>query len=187
MSHRKKTIFLILVVLAGLAALWWLSQEQGNGSRHLLLSGNIELRTVHLGFKVPGRIIELNVEEGDSITKGTVIARLEADELLRQRDQSLAALVVSQSRIKELQAALEFQTESVEAQIEQRRAERDQAGLLLEQLLSGSREQEIDEARAALRRSQAEADRAHSDWERAQTLYRNQDISTAQHDQFRSV
>ncbi len=51
---------------------------------------------------------------------------------------------------------------------------------------SGSRPEEIQEAKAAVDSAQAEYDRAKRDWERAQTLYKNDDISTAQYDQYRS-
>jgi HlyD family secretion protein len=53
-------------------------------------------------------------------------------------------------------------------------------------LKNGSRPQEIQEATAAVEAANAEFDRSKKDWERAQRLYKNDDISTSQYDQFRT-
>jgi HlyD family secretion protein len=54
------------------------------------------------------------------------------------------------------------------------------------ELKNGSRPQEIQEARAAVEAAQSEFDRAKKDWDRSQPLYKNDDISTQQYDQFRN-
>jgi HlyD family secretion protein len=56
----------------------------------------------------------------------------------------------------------------------------------LQELESGARPQEIQEAKAAVDSAQSEFERAGRDWERAQTLYKNDDISAAQYDQYRN-
>jgi HlyD family secretion protein len=53
-------------------------------------------------------------------------------------------------------------------------------------LKNGSRPQEKLDARASVEAAQAEVDRAKKDWDRAQPLFKNDDISTQQYDQFRS-
>jgi len=61
-----------------------------------------------------------------------------------------------------------------------------QLNTMLQELKNGSRPQEIQEAKAAVDSAQAEYERAKRDWDRAQPLYKNDDISTAQYDQYRS-
>ena len=56
----------------------------------------------------------------------------------------------------------------------------------LAELKNGSRPQEKQDARAAVDAAKAEADRAKKDYERAQTLIRNDDISQAQFDQYKN-
>ena len=188
MSQTKKRvlpILLLMVVLGLVAFLWW--DGTGEEEPDIFLSGNIELTTMKLAFTVPGRLIELNVEEGNAVKKGMIIARLEQQQLLRQREQALATLASAQSRLAELEAFLQYQTENVEAQIEQRRAELMLARATLEELLSGSRVQEIAEARAVLERVQTEQEKARRDWERAETLYEKEDISTSQFDQYQAA
>ena len=187
MTDKKKIVPVLLIVLLGLVVFLWLRDGREEFSDSIFLSGNIELTTMNLAFTVAGRLIELNVEEGDPVQKGMIIARLEQQQLLHQREQGLATLASSRSRLAELEAFLEYQTENVEAQIEQRRAELMQTQATLDEVLSGSREQEVAEARAILERVQSEYERARRDWERAETLYEKEDISTSQHDQFKTA
>ena len=187
-TDKKKIIpVLLLIVVLGLFTFFWLREGREESSDSIFLSGNIELTTMNLAFTVAGRLIELNAEEGEPVKKGMIIARLEQQQLLHQSEQALATLASSRSRLAELEAFLEYQTENVEAQIEQRRAELMQTGATLDELLSGSRKQEVEEARAILERVQSEYERARRDWERAETLYEKEDISTSQHDQFKTA
>ena len=43
----------------------------------LSVSGNLELTQVDISFKVPGKLVELNVDEGYYVKKGQVIARID--------------------------------------------------------------------------------------------------------------
>jgi HlyD family secretion protein len=115
------------------------------------------------------------------------LAALDRDQVMRQRDQAEAGLAATRSRLRELEATLAYQISRTEAQIEQQKAELKQARAYLDQLLSGTRDQEIEEALAGLQRVASEAERARLDWERAQTLYQNEDISASQRDQFKST
>ena len=157
--RTDKKIFipvLVLIVLLGLVVFLWQRGGREESSDSIFLSGNIELTTMNLAFTVAGRLIELNAEEGEPVSKGMIIARLEQQQLLHQREQALATLAASRSRLAELEAFLVYQTENIEAQIEQRRAELMQAQATLNELLAGSREQEVAEAQAILERVQAE-------------------------------
>ncbi len=184
---KKKLIPLVLVILLGLGLYVYLDETQNGVSSSILLSGNIELRTVNLAFKVPGKLVNLMVEEGNTVSQGMTIAALDREQVLRQREQAAAGLTGAQSRLRELEAALAYQRGRMEAQIEQQAAELKQARAHLDLLLSGTRNQEIEEARAALERVATDAEKARLDWGRAQTLYRDEDISTAQRDQFKSA
>ena len=187
-TDKKKIIpVLLLIVLLGVVVFLWLRGEREESSDSIFLSGNIELTTMNLAFTVAGRLIELNAEEGDPVSKGMIIARLEQQQLLHQRERALATLASSRSRVAELEAFLLYQRENVEAQIEQRRAELIQTQAALDELLSGSREQEVAEARAILERVQSEYEKARKDWVRAETLYEKEDISTSQHDRFKAA
>jgi HlyD family secretion protein len=66
-----------------------------------------------------------------------------------------------------------------------KRAALQQAELRLTELLNGNRKEEVEQARASLVSAQATQKQAAADWERAQTLFKNDDISAQQFDQFK--
>ena len=67
-----------------------------------------------------------------------------------------------------------------------RNAELNQSTAKLDELLNGSRKQDIQQAEAAVTDAKAQLEFARLDWERAQTLFKNEDISKQQYDQSRT-
>ena len=62
---------------------------------------------VKISSDVSGEITELNVQEGDSVTKGQLLARIYADIYASQRDEASARVVQSQATVANSQAALD--------------------------------------------------------------------------------
>lgn len=177
----------VVTTLAGLAAAGLASCSLGGrGGGNIRLSGNIELTQVDIAFKTSGRLIELSVDEGDPVTAGRVIARLDTDQLQQQRNRDHAALVATETALPQLQTTIEQRKASLEAELELRKAEVHQAEAVLNELLAGSRQQQISESKAAVEQARAQLLQAQQDWERAQVLYKNDDISTAQRDQYKA-
>jgi len=182
----KKRIFIILIVLvlagAGVYAFHAMGRTPDN---RLMVSGNIELTEVNIAFKTSGRLIERNADEGDRVKRGTVIARLDRDQLLAQRQMQQAGLESAQSQLAQAESALAWEKASLAADVEQRTADIASNEARLAELRNGSRPQEKLDARAAVEGAESEAQRAKADWDRAQPLFKNDDISKAQYDQFR--
>jgi len=151
----------------------------------LTLYGNIELTQVDMAFKIPGKLIELRVDEGDAVQKGMTLARLDTLQLDRQKTRDAAAQVGAESQIPQLETSIERQKASLAAETDLRRAQLAQAQARLEELLAGSREQEIRQAQAMVEETKSQYQQAAQDWERAQVLHKNDDISTSQFDQYR--
>jgi HlyD family secretion protein len=183
----KKKIILTLVVLAAVAAAIYAFRRNGRTpANRIAVSGNIELTEVNIAFKTAGKLLERTVDEGDAVKRGQLVARLDRDQLLAQRDRERAALASAQSQLAQAESALAWQKDTTAADVEQRRADlaANQAKLL--EMKNGSRPQEVQEAKAAVDSAQSEQERAKRDWDRAQALYKNDDISTAQYDQYRN-
>jgi HlyD family secretion protein len=184
---RKRIIIIVLVLLAALGAYLLLFDRGGkNANDQIIVSGNIELTEVNIAFKTSGRLIERTVDEGGVVKRGELIARLDRDQLLAQRDREAAGLQSANSQLAQAETALAWQRGNQAAELDQRKAELASTAARLQELKSGSRPQEIQEAKAAVDSAQSEFDRAQRDWDRAQTLYKNDDISTAQYDQYRN-
>jgi HlyD family secretion protein len=183
-NQRMVVAGVVLVVVCIALFLWrpWKGKER----RVVRVSGNIELTEVDLAFKSAGRLASLAVAEGDLVKKGQLIAVLDREEIGYRRDSSEEALRSTESRLSQLHTAIAYQSEQIEGQVARSRAEVAQAEAALQELLNGSRQQEIEAARAAEERAASEYSRAQKDWERAQVLYKDEDISTAQFDDFRT-
>lgn len=184
---QKRILMVAVVLLVAIGAYLLFFRKAGhNAGDQITVSGNIELTEVNIAFKTSGRLIERTVDEGDSVKKGQLIARLDRDQLLSQRDRETAALESAKAMLAQAETSLAWQRENTAADLEQRRADLNAYQSRLRELKNGSRPEEIQEAKAAVDSAQAEFDRAKRDWDRAQSLYKNDDISTAQFDQYRS-
>ena len=179
-------ILLVLVAVAGAAVLAF----RGAGKRpedRLIVSGNIELTEVNIAFKTAGRLVERSVDEGDNVKKGQIIARLDRDQLAAQHDRETAAVASSEAQLAQARTGVDWQRATLRADIESKHADLAAAEAKLNEMKNGARPQEKVDAHAAVESASAELERAKRDWDRAQTLYKNDDISTAQFDQYRKA
>lgn len=175
----------ILAIVAIAGYLIWRNGHQNDPNR-IRLSGNIELKEYQISFKTAGRLIERAVDEGDSVKKGMFLARIDADQISQTRDRENASLQMADAQLAQMKTAVVFQRESTTGEIELRKAELAQAKAQLAALEAGSRPQEIQQAQAAVNDLRSQHEQATQDWERAQRLYKNDDISTQQYDQYRT-
>jgi HlyD family secretion protein len=183
---KKRLIVIAALLLAGLGTFLVFREMGTRPAKRILISGNIELTEVNLAFKTPGRLVERSVDEGDSLKKGQVVARIENDQLQGQHAAQEAVLAGAKTQLAQAESALEWQRQTLPAELAQRSADLASAEARLAELRNGARPQEKLDARAAVDSAQSELERARRDWDRAQTLYKNDDISTAQYDQYRN-
>lgn len=185
-----KKVIRIVVLLAALAAVGVALMRNGffkkDDPNHIRLSGNIELTQVDVSFKVPGRIIALNVREGDRVTKGALIAQIDQNTVAKQKVREQAGLASAEAQLSQVMTAVALQRETIEGDLQLRRAELRTAEANLADLLAGSRPQEIATARAQVEDMKTWLAQARNDWERAVVLYKNEDISKSQYEQFKS-
>ena len=186
----RKIIFrvLLLVILAAAGFYLWSSGRlfSRKDTNRLPVSGNIELTQVDISFKVPGKLVELDVDEGAFVKKGQVIARIDRDQMESQRNRDEASVVASESQFQQIETGVRWQRATLESDIALKKAEVRAAQARLDLLLAGSRPQEIQQAQAAVADATAQRDQAKGDWDRSQTLFKNDDISKQQYDQART-
>ncbi len=182
----RKRILLIFLAVAAAGAGVYAIHENGRGpDDRIVVSGNIELTEINIGFKTAGRLIERDVDEGDSVRKDQIVARLDRDQLAAQRTREGAGLNSAEAQLAEALTTLEYQKATLASDVDARRADLAAAEAKLAELQNGSRPQEKQDAKAAVDSAQSEVARSKADWDRAQTLFKNDDISRAQFDQFR--
>ncbi|HTX35682.1 MAG TPA: efflux RND transporter periplasmic adaptor subunit [Bryobacteraceae bacterium] len=182
---RKRTLLIFLAVAAAGAGVYAIHENGRGPDNRIVVSGNIELTEINIGFKTAGRLIERDVDEGDSVKKGEIVARLDRDQLAAQRTREGAGLNSAEAQLAEALTTLDYQKATLASDVDARRADLAAAEAKLAELQNGSRPQEKQDAKAAVDSAQSEAVRSKADWDRAQTLYKNDDISRAQYDQYR--
>ena len=99
--------------------------------------------------------------------RGQIIARLDRDQLLAQREREAAGLASSESQLAQAQTSLEWQKATLAADIETAAAPISPSNeARLAELKNGARPQEKLDAKAAVDAAQSELDRAKKDWDR---------------------
>ena len=182
----KKAIIPIVLVAGVGAYVAWRMMKNGADQNVIRLSGNIELKEVDLSFKLPGRIEQLAVAEGDTVKAGQLIARMDSMELQRQREREGAGVESAASALVQLRTAIEYQAATIEGDVALKRADLAASEARLTELVNGSRPQELETSKAAVAEAVTQNEQTQKDWQRAQTLYKNDDISTAQFDAYRT-
>jgi HlyD family secretion protein len=122
----KKSVAIAVIALAATAAVFLSARYFGKrGEEHvLLLSGNMEVTETNTGFKPAGRVIDLLVDEGDSVRKGDLLARLDDAEAASVVAQQRAALQEAEVRLAELEAGSRPQEiEQAKADVQTQEAE----------------------------------------------------------------
>jgi RND family efflux transporter MFP subunit len=81
--------------------------KRGDVAAHLTVVGNlIGLQTVDVASRIAGRLISINVDLGDPVRRGQVLARVEDREVIEQVRQAEASLEVSKATIRQREADL---------------------------------------------------------------------------------
>lgn len=158
---RLLGVALVLGVLAYGGKAYWSNSGPGDG----FVSGNgrIEAVEINIATKLPGRVEEVMVREGEFVSEGQVVARMSMDVLQAQRDEARAQLRQAESQVLAIRAQLavrESETQAAEAVVLQRETELEAATRRLARTQAlvrdgASSSQELDDDRAQMRSAQA--------------------------------
>jgi HlyD family secretion protein len=97
----KKIIPIVIVLLGVVAGLGWCYHKYYHGRETTLtLYGNVDIREVTLGFRVPGKLAKLVYDEGDKVKAGEVIASLDAEPYRNQVANATAQVESLRARLK---------------------------------------------------------------------------------------
>jgi HlyD family secretion protein len=102
--NNKARLALALVLLAalGFGAWWWWSTAHTQTRGEITLYGNVDLRQVDLPFNGSERIAQVLVQEGDKVTRGQVLARLDTARLAPQVAKAEADVAMQQQVVNRL-------------------------------------------------------------------------------------
>lgn len=110
---------LAVVVVGGVMAWWlWPKDEKVSWQTHVVnrgdmvltatATGNLEPKSeITVGAEISGLIIQVMVAENDTVEKGEILARFDAEELTVNLEQSEARLALAMASVAENEASLE--------------------------------------------------------------------------------
>ncbi len=175
------SVVLLGVVVAGL----WRWQDGRAGEDEIVLYGNIDIREADLAFNIAGRVASMEVEEGDHVRTGQLLARLEDESYRAEVDAAKARISAQQavldrllagSRPEEIKRA-EAEVDAIAAQLNDARIQLKRTEKLTKDDFAS--QQTLDSARALVSRLEAELNAAKQALELAIQGPRQEDIAEA--------
>ena len=100
---RKHLITVLVLGIVVSAAIYFALRLTKHDDGRIRVSGNIEVTSVELSFKIPGRVTERPVDEGEPVKTGEVVARLDPADLLHEAASRRAEAQAARALLTELE------------------------------------------------------------------------------------
>ena len=101
MKKRLKILIPVLVIAVAASA-YFLYFKKDINPNQIKVSGNIEVTTVGVGFKIAGHVDRRLVDEGESVKKGQSVAKMETADLELDVANAKAQLLAMQATLAQL-------------------------------------------------------------------------------------
>lgn len=163
MKRKLPIAILILAVLA--AGVYWRTRARPG---EVVLTGIVTTEDVIVSSQIQGRLAQLSVKEGDTVTAGQLVAMIEPEELRADRAYYAHTEENASAQVQAAEAELKFQEAQTRDQIRQAEA-----------ALASTEAQQAETA--------ADLERARLDFERTQGLYKQDIVAVSVLDQARTT
>ena len=109
MNHRRPPVLAIVIILLAIAVSVYfiVTQTTADENEVLTASGSIESTTVNVAPELAGRVVEVLVEEGQPVTTGDPLLRLDDSLLQSEKQTAQAALDSANAAVRTAEVALE--------------------------------------------------------------------------------
>ncbi len=126
-NHRSSRLFavsLLILLLAAGAFGYWKSLQDRLPEGLSMGNGRLEATEVQIASKIPGRLAEVRVNEGDKVLQGQLLARMDTRTLEAQRNQAEAEVLRARENLSAAEANVQLrQSELLLANQELRRSQ----------------------------------------------------------------
>ncbi|MBN6359877.1 secretion protein HlyD [Providencia huaxiensis] len=182
-KNRSVVVFIILILIGAAIGGYYYYQSQQD--KILTLYGNVDVRTVNLGFRVPGKLASLSVDEGAKIIAGQQLGQLDDAPYINAlnkakgvRDSAKAQLALKESGYRTQEIA------QVEAELAQKQAAwqyadnfyKRQQGLAASRVISAN---DLDNAKNNRNQAFAALQAAQDKLNQYQSGFRQEEIAAA--------
>lgn len=170
----------LVIILAVVLVSWYLDKRTP-----MLIQGTVECTTYKASSKVPGRIDDMKVEEGQHVEKGELLytlstpeldAKLQQAEAIKSAASALDQAALAGARVQQIEAAMNM-WQKAQAGLELARKTYERVQNLYEQGVIPA--QKLDEATANYRAMEATAQAAKAQYDLAQDGARKEDKEAA--------
>ncbi|NBF01071.1 HlyD family efflux transporter periplasmic adaptor subunit [Pseudomonas sp. Fl5BN2] len=110
-NHRSSRLFavsLLILLLAAGGFGYWKSLRDRLPEGLSMGNGRLEATEVQIASKIPGRLAEVRVNEGDKVLQGQLLARMDTRTLEAQRNQAEAEVVRTRENLSAAQANVQL-------------------------------------------------------------------------------
>ncbi|MBI3432551.1 MAG: efflux RND transporter periplasmic adaptor subunit [Hydrogenophilales bacterium] len=183
---KKKLIPIVVAVVVVLAGIASFCHNEAPPPNKLTLHGNVDIRQVELAFNASGRIAQIQVQEGDRVKAGQLLARLDTERLRLSRQQAeeqtaiqrhVVARYLAGSRPEEIRLA-RAQRDAARVAVQDAEAYyQRQVDLVARHFIS---QQQADSARFALDKARDQLKAAEESLRLAELGPRKEDVAAAQ-------
>lgn len=106
---NKKNLIMILILLAVVVGAFALNGITGEEivakSKEFIITSSLEMEETNINSQMAGQVQQLNVKEGDTVTKGQVLAMINSDTINTQKQQAKASVNTIQGQIMSAEIA----------------------------------------------------------------------------------
>jgi multidrug resistance efflux pump len=160
MTRKLFLVILSLVVVASIAVYIFTRPS----SKGMVLTGLVDADAVSVSSQIAGRLQQVLVEEGDTVTQGQLLATIVPRELEADQSFYASSMQSAGAQVAAARASLKFQELQTRDQINQAEAN-------------------LSATRAQLKQAQANLELARQNFARTEGLYKQQIVSQQQQDQ----
>jgi membrane fusion protein (multidrug efflux system) len=164
----KRKLLLTLGCLVGLATLSYGAYVWYNAVTYVSTDDAYVEGTISpVSAKAPGHVVEVKVQDNQSVKRGDLLLRIDPRDYLAKREQARAAVATAEATLRAARSEVPLTREGTRAQIDQARA-------ALQAAIVGVRSAEsgVEEARARLEARRAATEAMRADVSGAQTTHR---------------
>jgi len=183
---RKRIVVVLLIALVAAGASVWYLLSDDDEHRPLTLYGNVDIREVDLGFRVPGRLAVMHYEEGDRVAAGALLAELDDAPYQHALHAARARVRIAEARVALYRSGSRPQEiERAEANVREARAALRNAEQELERLRGLdarglTSESSVDQAEARRDEAAARLRAAEEALALARAGFRDEEIAAAE-------
>lgn len=184
----KKILIPIVILAAAAGTYLWQQQTPADDPNHLTLFGNVDVRQVSLAFEGSGRVLTLNVEEGDPVHQGQPLATLDTRLLALQVDEVTATIDEARQALAKLRngarpqeiAQARSQLQATSTQAGQARRDYQRLQDIFETSRGSVSQADVDKAHSALQIAEAQRNQAQQALDLLLAGARQEDIASAE-------